>query len=39
MLSTLQSLGTIVVPIVILVALLIYSFRTLREYERGVRKE
>jgi regulator of protease activity HflC (stomatin/prohibitin superfamily) len=36
MLSTLQSLGTIVVPIVILVALLIYSFRTLREYERGV---
>lgn len=36
MLSTLQSLGTIVVPVVILVALLIYSFRTLREYERGV---
>jgi regulator of protease activity HflC (stomatin/prohibitin superfamily) len=34
--SQLQSLGVIVLPIVVLLGLLFYSFRTLREYERGV---
>jgi regulator of protease activity HflC (stomatin/prohibitin superfamily) len=34
--SQLQSLGVIVLPIVVLLGLLLYSFRTLREYERGV---
>ena len=34
--SELQSIGVIVLPVVVLLGLLFYSFRTLREYERGV---
>ncbi|WP_119422845.1 slipin family protein [Desertibaculum subflavum] len=36
MLSNLQSIGAIVLPIAIVLGLIVYSFRTLREYERGV---
>ena len=34
--AELQSLGVIILPVVVLLGLLFYSFRTLREYERGV---
>ena len=36
MLTQLQTFATFAVPVVIVLALLLYSFRTLREYERGV---
>lgn len=36
MLSNLQTLGSILLPIAIVLGIVVYSFRTLREYERGV---